>query len=179
MRLLHFAPERSLYGVFSKMADLEYVPCDLFPGDFCFARDREVIKIDIQDIKIEDESFDVILCSHVLEHVDNDIQAMKELYRVLKSDGMGIFQVPIDMKRTRTYEDFNISSAKERRQAFGQFDHVRLYGRDYVSRLQNVGFEVSLVASRSLVTHADMIKFGLMPNEHLFVCRKPGESLRS
>ena len=82
---------------------------------------------------------------YVIEHVYDDLKAMSELYRVLKKGGTGIFQIPIDLKRENTYEDNSIKSIKERNKAFGQYDHVRIYGMDYFERLNSVGFSVKKV----------------------------------
>ena len=98
--------------------------------------------MDITDIPFEKDTFDFILCNHVLEHVPDDKLAMSELYRVMKKGGNGIFQVPIDYGRATTYEDWTITTPEERKKAFGQHDHVRWYGQDYKLRLHEAGFSV-------------------------------------
>jgi ubiquinone/menaquinone biosynthesis C-methylase UbiE len=101
-----------------------------------------MVKIDMTNIQYPDCSFDVVLCSHVLEHIPEDVKAMQELFRILSHGGWAILQVPIDRNRTETYEDFSITDPREREQHFGRYDHCRVYGADYRSRLESAGFEV-------------------------------------
>src|SRR5690606_30324446 len=93
------------------------------------------VKADICNLPFDDNSFDFILCNHVLEHIPDDEKAMRELYRILKSGGTGIFQIPQDLNRETTFEDSSITDRKERAKIFGQYDHVRIYGRDYFDKL--------------------------------------------
>jgi SAM-dependent methyltransferase len=118
------APEQCFMSRFQSLDNLEYRTGDLTApwADF---------KVDITDMPFKDEYFDVVLCNHVLEHIDDDGAAMGELFRVLKADGWAILQVPIDSDRAETFEDPTIVGRKERLLAYGQEDHVRLYGRDY------------------------------------------------
>ena len=139
-KILHFAPEKSLFCEFLKLPYVDYVPCDLFPTKYVYGRNVKVTKVDITNIPFENNTFDIILCSHVLEHIPDDALAMSELYRVLKPGGWGIFQVPIDYSREKTYEDFSITTPEGRQKAFGQHDHVRWYGKDYINRLRKSGF---------------------------------------
>ena len=143
VQLLHFAPERAFYNIFSTNHNIEYYPCDLSPEHYAYEGNVKVQKADITDIPFEENCFDVIICNHILEHIPNDALAMSELYRVLKKDGWAILQVPIDYKRETTYEDFSITTPEGRKTAFGQHDHVRRYGRDYKDRLKKVGFIVN------------------------------------
>ena len=142
IRILHFAPEKFFYNLFSKKDNIEYVPVDLFPEIYNYKGKIKINKVDITNIPFENNYFDFIICNHVLEHIPDDYLAMSELFRVLKKDGFGILQVPIDYNREKTYEDFKITDPKEREIAFGQLDHVRWYGRDYPERLKTVGFKV-------------------------------------
>ena len=144
IRILHFAPENFIYNHFSQQKNIEYIPCDLNPENFKFDSDNIIIKVDITKIPFEDNYFDFILCNHVLEHIPDDKLAMTELYRVMKKDGWGIFQVPINSQSKTTYEDFSITTPEGREKAFGQVDHVRLYGLDYKDKLQDIGFEVKV-----------------------------------
>jgi ubiquinone/menaquinone biosynthesis C-methylase UbiE len=100
-----------------------------------------MVKMDITNIQFPDETFDVVYCSHVLEHVPDDRKAMREFYRVLKSNGWAVLLVPIIVEKT--FEDPSIDKPKDRLRLFGQSDHVRKYGRDYVDRLRESGFSVS------------------------------------
>src|SRR5690606_8047019 len=111
-KVLHFAPEQAFYNRFKALANLEYVTTDLNSP-------LADVKADICDLPFPDNSFDVILCNHVLEHIPDDFGAMKELYRILKPGGWGIFQIPQDLKRTVTFEDDTITDRKERAKIFG------------------------------------------------------------
>ncbi len=135
LKFLHIAPEQPFYKRFKKMENLEYITADL-------ESPIADVKMDIQKMPFDDASFDVVICNHVLEHVDDDHQAMREVYRVLKKGGWAILQVPIDYNREHTYEDPNITSPEEREKHFGQYDHRRVHGKDYGKRLAEAGFEV-------------------------------------
>jgi SAM-dependent methyltransferase len=135
LKVLHFAPEQAFYKRFRNMKNLDYVTTDLNSP-------LADVKADICNLPFEDNTFDVLLCNHVLEHIPDDTKAMRELYRVLKVGGMGIFQIPQDLNRALTFEDDSIVDKKERAKIFGQYDHVRVYGRDYFDKLRAVGFKV-------------------------------------
>jgi len=134
-KVLHFAPEQAFYKLFRNQKNLDYTTTDLFSP-------LADVKADICDLPFEDNSYDVILCNHVLEHIPDDTKAMQELYRVLKPGGMGIFQIPQDLNRAETFADDSITDQKERAKIFGQYDHVRIYGRDYFDKLRSIGFTV-------------------------------------
>lgn len=164
-RLLHFAPEQAFYQRFKKMSQLDYVTTDLNSP-------LAEVKADICQLPFEDNSFDMILCNHVLEHIPDDQKAMQELYRVLKPGGLGIFQIPQDRSRATTFQDNSITDPKERAAIFGQYDHVRVYGMDYFDRLSQVGFHVKAVDYTSALTDDEIKKYGLAKGELLPVCRK-------
>lgn len=136
--MLHIAPEQPFLGRFRKMKHLDLTTADLFSP-------LADVKCDIMDMPFEDNTFDVIFCNHVLEHVDDDHKAMSELYRVMKSGGFGIFQVPVDYNRETTLEDPNITSEEDRVKFYWQKDHVRLYGLDYLSKLEAAGFKAQRI----------------------------------
>ncbi|MBO7262990.1 MAG: methyltransferase domain-containing protein [Alistipes sp.] len=140
-RLLHIAPEVSLMRHFKRhyRANKNYITADLESplADMHF---------DVQSIPMTDESVDVIICNHLLEHVEDDRRAMAELYRILKRGGWGIMLVPEDRARATTFEDDSITDAEERTRIFGQYDHRRIYGRDYDTRLRSAGFRVERIA---------------------------------
>tara|TARA_B110000014_G_scaffold34630_1_gene22043 strand:- start:6738 stop:7502 length:765 start_codon:yes stop_codon:yes gene_type:complete len=165
IKLLHFAPEPAFHKVFKNSNNISYDTIDLNSP-------LAEIKADICNLPLEDNTYDYILCNHVLEHVDDDLKAMSELYRVLKKGGTGIFQIPIDLKREKTYEDSTIKSAKERNKAFGQYDHARIYGMDYFERLNSVGFSVKKVKYANKLTDEEITKYCLSPNEIIPVCKK-------
>lgn len=172
IKLLHFAPEQIFYKKFDHSKQIAYQPCDLFPELYDYGGESTVEKVDITNIKFQDESFDFIMCNHVLEHIPDDKLAMSELYRVLAKGGSGIFQVPIDYSRKETYEDWSISSPEEREKAFGQHDHVRWYGQDYKDRLAAVGFHVNEIELQTIFTPKEIFKYGLMKSEKLYHCHK-------
>ncbi|MFN4199226.1 MAG: class I SAM-dependent methyltransferase [Flavobacterium sp.] len=164
-RLLHFAPEQAFYQRFKKMPQLDYVTTDLYSP-------LADVKADICQLPFEDNSFDMILCNHVLEHIPDDQKAMQELYRVLKPGGLGIFQIPQDRSRATTFQDDSITDPKERAAIFGQYDHVRVYGMDYFDRLSQVGFQVKAVDYTAQFSEEEIQKYGLAAGELLPVCSK-------
>lgn len=165
LKVLHIAPEQEFLRKFKKMKNLEYTSADLFSPIVD-------VKADIVDLPFEDNSFDVIICNHVLEHIVDDRKAMSELYRVMKSGGWGIVQVPMRNSLEKTYEDVTITDPKERQKHFGQYDHVRWYGMDYFDRLKSVGFETEINFYSQKFSEADIKRFGLNKNEILPVVRK-------
>ncbi len=164
-KVLHFAPEQAFYKRFRKLKNLDYTTTDLLSP-------LADVKADICDLPFTDNEFDVILCNHVLEHIPDDTQAMKELYRVLKPGGMGIFQIPQDLNRAETFVDDTITDPKERAKVFGQYDHVRIYGRDYFDKLRGIGFEVIEEDYTKKIALADVERFCLAPGEIIPVCFK-------
>jgi SAM-dependent methyltransferase len=128
--------------------------------------------MDITKIPCKDNAFDVVLCNHVLEHVVDDQKAMRELFRVLVPGGWAIVQSPIDSQRAKTFEDPTILSAHDRERAFGQHNHVRMYGRDYKDRLEKAGFTVNVDSYAIDLDTETVRKYGL-PDEEIYFCTKP------
>ncbi len=172
IRILHVAPEKSLFKIFSNFKHVEYYPCDLNPEAYRFPNSHIIFKVDITEIPFESDYFDLILCNHVLEHIQEDKKAMSELFRVMKKGGFGIFQVPIDYSRETTYEDFSITDPKERERAFGQFDHVRWYGKDYKNKLEKVGFYVNEDEFVKTFSKKNQFKYGFDSTELIYHCIK-------
>jgi predicted SAM-dependent methyltransferase len=164
-RLLHFAPEASLEKLLRKSPNINYLSADL-------ESHRAMEAIDMTNIPYAEGSFSAILCSHVLEHIPQDLQAMRELYRVLAPGGWAILQVPIDNNREQTYEDFSVTSPQERARLFGRFDHCRIYGRDYKDRLEQAGFDVTVDPYVQTFQAGDVQKYGLEDWENVYFCRK-------
>jgi SAM-dependent methyltransferase len=162
-KMLHVAPEDQLSRLLEKTDSIDYLSSDL-------SSPTVMVKMDITDIQYPDNSFDVICCSHVLEHVEDDRQAMRELYRVLKPGGWAILQVPIS--GDTTFEDPSITSATARERLFGQNDHVRRYGRDYKDRLAGAGFSVSVDGFVRELSDHDVTRLGLIRSEDVYFCRK-------
>ncbi len=165
LRVLHFAPEQAFHKRFKKMSNLEYVTTDLNSP-------LADVKADICNLPFENNEFDVILCNHVLEHITDDTKAMQELYRVLKKGGLGIFQIPQDLNRDISFEDNTITDKKERAKIFGQYDHVRIYGRDYFEKLREIGFKVSEVDYTCTFSDDDISRYCLAQGEIIPVVHK-------
>lgn len=165
-KFLHIAPELCFISKFKKMANIEYVTADLNSP-------LADVKLDVQKMPFDDNSFDVIMCNHVLEHVDDDQQAMKEIYRVMSHGGWGIFQVPFypPVPET-TVEDPLVTDPKEREKLFGQDDHVRKYGLDYPERLRKAGFIVKEDDYAGKLDPKTIKKYALPENEIIYFCRK-------
>ncbi len=164
-KVLHFAPEQAFYKRFKKMLNLDYTTTDLNSP-------LANIKADICNLPFKDNSYDIIFCNHVLEHIPDDTKAMEELYRVLKPNGMAILQIPQDLNRDITFEDDSITDKKERAKIFGQYDHVRIYGRDYFNKLRSVGFKVDEVNYTSKLSEKDIEKYCLAKGEIIPVAYK-------
>nr|WP_321231799.1 methyltransferase domain-containing protein [uncultured Psychroserpens sp.] len=137
-KVLHFAPEQCFLKRFKRLKHIDYTTTDL-------ESPIADIKADICNLPFADDSYDIILCNHVLEHIPDDTKAMQELYRVLKPGGFGVLQIPQDLSRAQTFEDNTITDRNERAKIFGQYDHVRVYGRDYFNKLRSIGFKVDEV----------------------------------
>lgn len=173
LNVLHFAPENFFYKMFDGPERFNYVPCDIEPEIYNYKGKTEVLKLDITKLELEDNRFDFILCNHVLEHIVDDHKAMKELWRVMKPGGFGIFQVPMEYNLENTYEDFSITSPEERLIAFKQNNHVRLYGLDYKDRLKKAGFEVVLDDFVKTFSDDEVFKYGFDNRELIYKCVKP------
>ncbi|MDJ0839291.1 MAG: methyltransferase domain-containing protein [Acidobacteriota bacterium] len=162
--MLHLAPEPQLILKFNALKHIRYVSADL---DSPIA----MMKMDITDIPFADGEFGVIFCSHVLEHVDDDRTAMRELLRVLDDKGWALLDVPITAEKT--FEDPSVTDPDERTRLFGQPDHVRRYGPDFADRLQEAGFEVKVIYAHTIIDEAMQIKMRVPADEKVFYCTKP------
>ena len=170
LKVLHVAPEICFIDRFESQKNLDYITADI---ESPLAK----VKMDIHEIPFEDETFDVAFCNHVMEHVADDHQAMSELYRVLKPGGWAIIQIPLFHPLPEiTYEDPSITSPKEREKAFGQNDHVRLYGLDYPDRLTAVGFDVTPDKFQDSLPAEESARYALPDDEPIFYCKKPMSS---
>lgn len=165
LKVLHIAPEQCFLKLFKNQKNLDYITSDL-------ESPIADVKADICDLPFKNDEFDVIFCNHVLEHIPDDKKAMQELYRVLKKGGFGIFQIPQDLNRATTFEDNSITDKKERAKIFGQYDHVRVYGRDYFNKLRSIGFTVDEVDYTKKIASEKLERFCLMKGEILPVCYK-------
>ncbi len=165
IRVLHFAPEQAFLKRFRKQKNLTYTTTDLNSP-------IADVKADICDLPFKDNSYDFIICNHVLEHIPDDTKAMQELYRVLAPGGIAILQVPYDRNRKVTFTDDSITDQKERAAIFGQYDHVRVYGMDYFDKLRSVGFKVEAVDYTATLSDKEVNKYRLPKGELLPLCSK-------
>ena len=165
IKLLHVAPEANLQRVFKSSPNIDYLDADLDPA-------KAMIRMDISDIHYDDNTFDVIVCNHVLEHVPDDAKAMSELHRVMKPGGWGIFQVPISQILKKTFEEPSIKAPEQREKVFGQDDHVRIYGGDYVKRLQRAGFRVEVYRPRGDLGFLAIYRYALFLGEEVFAVHR-------
>jgi SAM-dependent methyltransferase len=164
-KVLHFAPEQAFYNQFKKIKKIDYTTTDLVSP-------LADVKADICNLPFKDNEFDYIFCNHVLEHIPDDNKAMSELFRVLAPNGIGIFQIPQDLSREFTFEDDSVTDPKERAIIFGQYDHVRVYGRDYFDKLREIGFNVAAIDYTKKLTKKEIDKYRLAQGELIPVCRK-------
>ncbi len=164
-KMLHFAPEQAFYKRFRALKNLDYTTTDLNSP-------LADVKADICKLPFDDNSYDTIFCNHVLEHIPDDTKAMQELYRVLKPGGIAILQIPQELDRETTFEDNSITDPIERAKIFGQYDHVRVYGRDYFDKLRAIGFTVAVIDYTNTLAPELVKKYCLAQGEILPVCKK-------
>lgn len=165
LKLLHIAPELCFMDIFEKMKNLEYITGDL---ESPLAK----VKMDVLDIPFKENSFDVVFCNHVMEHVDSDIKAMKEIHRVLKPGGWAIMQSPVYPYLEKTLEDPSITDPKEREKIYGQNDHLRKFGRDYGERLREAGFKVTEDNYLDELSDEVRKRYALPEEEIIYFCEK-------
>jgi SAM-dependent methyltransferase len=161
-RILHFAPEPAIELKLRSLPSVDYRSCDIQPG---LAMDDA----DLSDLHYTDGQFDFVYCSHVLEHVDDDHRALRELRRVLAPSGFGLIMVPINL--ALTIEDSSVKDPDERARRFGQPDHVRAYGEDFLERLTAAGFNVEVHRSEDVTDPTSFQRMQLYPGERAFIVR--------
>ncbi len=166
LNVLHIAPEQPFIKRFRKNKNWTYITADL-------ESPLADVKMDIRQMPFNNEQFDIVICNHVLEHIDDDKKAMSEIFRVLKTKGKAILQVPINYELSNTYENPNITNPKERTIHFGQYDHVRVYGTDYPQRLSSIGFNVDINKFVQQLSDIEIEKYRLDPNELIYIAYKP------
>ena len=166
-RMLHIAPEVALMRKFKqtyRSNESLYVTADL-------ESPLATMHFDVQQIPLADEQFDIIICNHLLEHVESDHKALAELYRVMRYGGWGIILSPMDESRATTFEDDTITDEAERTRIFDQYDHRRIYGRDYADRLRSAGFEVEVIDYAQKISPEERNRYALT-DEKLYIVKK-------
>ncbi len=163
-KMLHIAPEKKMADNFRKIKGLNYLSADLNSP-------AAMVKMDITDIEYPDNSFDIIYCSHVLEHIPDDIKAISELLRVLKPDGWMLLSVPIKKELEKTEEDLELADPQKRLQRFGNIDHVRNYGGDFDEKLTQIGFQFEKYHPSEIVSKEQFCRFGLK-DDPVYICKK-------
>ena len=166
LRVLHFAPERCFRKTLASLPNLEYVTADLHSR-------KAMLSLDITAMPLGGGAFDAILCSHVLEHVPDDLRATRELFRVLKPGGWAAVMVPVESGRAETLEDPRVVSPAERERIYGQHDHVRLYGEDFKDRLESAGFAVDVRWYAKELRPELVSQYGLKRKDAIYFCTKP------
>jgi SAM-dependent methyltransferase len=166
-KVLHVAPEACFEEAFRKIPNVDYLSIDL-------ENPRAMQKMDLTNLPLVDNSFDVIFCIHVLEHIPDAAQAIREMYRVLKPGGLGIILVPIDRNLPKTLDDPTIVTPEDRTRFYGQYDHVRQYGLDYPEYLSAGGFQVEVIENYAQrLDQASIQRHGIRDCEDLYISRKP------
>jgi ubiquinone/menaquinone biosynthesis C-methylase UbiE len=165
-RLLHVAPEPWLGRRFRKLRNIEYISIDLY-------NPHAMLRMDVTDIEFPDNHFDVVYCSHVLEHVPDDRRALKEFYRVLKPGGWAMLQVPITAEVT--FEDPAAVTREDRERLYGHPEHVRRYGIDYKEKPAEAGFTVRVFTAKEIIKDRDKKRMGFDDHHYVFYCvKEPG-----
>jgi len=167
--MLHVAPRNSLKKIFKKHKNIKYIAGDKYELGYNYTKD--VIRIDLTSLKFDDEFYDVIVCNHVLEHIEDDLKALKEIHRVLKKDGFAILQVPISTKLEKTLEGI-AQNEEERLLQYGQKDHFRIYAKDYFLKLESCNFVVNKINPNDSELNFDTQKYALNPQEDLIIVYK-------
>lgn len=162
-RVLHFAPERGISAYVAGLKPSHYVKADLFP------KAADVQRVDMLNMDFSDGAFDLVIANHVLEHVEDDARALSEIRRVLRPGGMAILQTPYSAMLVQTFEDRGIQSSSARTFAYGQDDHVRLYGQDIGARFAAAGFVSRMVEHKTLLADIDPAVYGVNPDEPFFL----------
>lgn len=170
--ILHFAPEKNLSGRIKQCALSRYVQADFFP-EHLYPENREIERVDATNIQFVANSFDGLICNHVLEHVPDARKALAEFFRVLKPGGFAILQTPFSSLFENTIEDSAVNTPQLRHSIYGQDDHVRLFGRDFLKRISESGLKLQLVKHTEVSTLEEARRFGMNASEDLIMAQKP------
>jgi predicted SAM-dependent methyltransferase len=162
-RILHFAPERRYSAFIADAKPLKYIKADLYPAA------ADVLKVDMLDMQFADQSFDIVIANHVLEHVADSLAALREIRRVLRQGGLAILQTPYSAVLEHTFEDKGIVAASAREYAYGQDDHVRLFGRDIFDVYASAGFAGHVMRHEEVLSAFDAAAHGVNSQEPFFL----------
>jgi SAM-dependent methyltransferase len=168
LKVLHIAPETVFFHLFKKQKNIDYLPGDIYAHLY----PNGTVYFDLLNHNLPDNSFDVIICNHVFQYIEDDKKAMKSIYNLMKKGGWGIMQVPIDTSRKVTYEDNSITDPLEREKAFGLKEHVRYYSYDYADKLRNAGFDVAVDDYTAEFTDQEIHKYGFWKGDAVYYCTK-------
>ncbi len=168
--LLHIAPEVSLMKPLRRIYKASGTPEKYRTADL--ESPLADMHFDVQEIPLADESVEMLICNHLLEHVADESKTLSEFYRILKPGGWAILLSPVDLTREQTFEDDSITSPEERTRLFGQYDHRRVYGRDYPQRLAAAGFEVDDIDYAAQLTPRERRRHAIRTDEHIYIVRK-------
>lgn len=162
-RILHFAPERQFSRYVADAGPAHYVRADLYPAS------ADVVRVDMLDMQFADGAFDIVIANHVLEHVADDRAALREIRRVLRPGGLAILQTPYSTVLQHTFEDRGIVAPRAREYAYGQDDHVRLYGRDIFEVIAAAGFAARVARHEEALSAFDALVYGVNAQEPFFL----------
>lgn len=168
--ILHFAPEKNLSKKIAASQPKTYIRADLFP------KTKDVKKINITRIPFKSNSFDLVICNHVLEHIDDYLKALREISRVLKPQGRAILQTPYSSLINHNFEVTAISTKKLRKEFYGQEDHLRVFSKRHLLQdIRNANFQVKIIKNNRFYNKEDSLYYGINPNEDLILAIKPKE----
>lgn len=168
LKVLHISPETVFFHRLKKLKNIEYHPVDIYPHMY----PEGTVFFDLLNPGLPDNSFDVIICNHVFQYIEDDKRAMHNIYKLMKKGGWGILQVPIDTTRTVTYEDRSITDPLEREKAYGLKDHVRYYSYDYADKLRSAGFHVKVDDYTAEFSDEEIHKYGFWKGDAIYYCTK-------
>jgi SAM-dependent methyltransferase len=163
-RILHVAPERAIRSVLGSLRSGSYVTIDV-------KQPTVSARADLARLPFPDAAFNIIICSHVLEHIPNDVACMAEMQRVLTASGRALIMVPVKRQLSATLEDPSLTDPDERLAVYGHREHVRYYGSDVADRLRTAGFAVDEVDMVDHLAPGEAERAVVRPGELIYVCR--------
>lgn len=165
--VIEFAPSKPITNCIKSLSPRSYMSVDKYMPNVDIHGDLTNLK------ELGDSSTDFWICSHVLEHIQEDAKALHELHRILRSSGLGLLLVPISMINKEVTEDDSIVTPAERLRHFGQDDHVRIYNHNgLIQRAQSAGFKVSYFEVAKEMSFLMRILFGITKTSRLYLLSK-------